>query len=437
MRVAVATLGCKVNQYDSAAIETRLRSEGCTIVSFEPGADVYIVNSCTVTDRAEAESRQLVRRARRFNPAARVIMTGCFVQVNPQGAAIPEVDHVVGLNRLQDVVRGVRGELAAAGQRIVADDLRAARQVKTLGAETFTGQTRAFLKIQEGCDLFCTFCIVPFARGRSRSVAPRQVLDQLQMLAARGFREVVLTGVHLGGYGLDLDPALDLCALLEMIAEQPPVPRIRLSSIDPPEVTPRLLELMADSAALCPHLHIPVQAGEDQVLQRMRRKYDTRLLRDVGAEIRARLPDAAIGTDVIAGFPGETDAQFEATLHLLDELPLTYFHVFPYSRRSGTTAAKLPSHLPPASIKRRAQRLRQLGDRKRVDFARGFVGRDLAVLVEQTVAPDGWLTGYTRNYQRVEFRGPPELANREVLVRITGADGAQLAGEHAGPSVND
>ena len=432
MRVAVATLGCKVNQYDTATIETRLRSEGCTIVAFEPGADVYVVNSCTVTDRADAESRQLARRARRFNPAARVIMTGCFAQVNPTGAAIPEVDHVVGLNRLPDVLRAVRGEMAAAGQRVAADDLRTARQVNTIGADTFTGQTRAFLKIQEGCDLFCTFCIVPFSRGRSRSVPPRQVLEQLQNLAQRGFQEVVLTGVHLGGYGTDLDPPVDLCDLLEMIVEQPPLPRLRLSSIDPPEVTPRLLDLLLKSEALCPHLHIPVQAGADDVLRRMRRKYDTQLLRDLGVEIRSRLPEAAIGTDVIAGFPGETVAQFEESVALLEALPLTYFHVFPYSRRSGTTAAKLPDHVPPATIKRRAHRLRKLGERKRADFARGFVGRTLPVLVEHAPAGDGhgrWLTGYSRNYQRVEFVGAEVLANQEVLVRVTHAAGSRLVGE--------
>src|SRR5574341_468431 len=330
MRVALTTLGCKVNQYDTAVMETRLRAEGCTLVAFAPGADVYVVNSCTVTDRADAESRQLARRARRFNPRGRVVMTGCFAQVNPVAAAIPEVDHVVGLNRLPDLIRAVRGELAA-DERILADDLRAARRVKTLGAESFTGQTRAFLKIQEGCDLFCTFCIVPFARGRSRSVPPREVLQQLQMLAERGFQEVVLTGVHLGGYGQDLDPRVEIADLIEMVAERSPIRRLRLSSIDPPEVTPRLLHVMARADFICPHLHIPVQAGHDDVLRRMRRLYDSAFVRDLTAEIRHTLPDAAIGTDVIAGFPGESDAQFEATMELFTELPLTYFHVFPYS----------------------------------------------------------------------------------------------------------
>jgi threonylcarbamoyladenosine tRNA methylthiotransferase MtaB len=433
MRVAVTTLGCKVNQYDAASIETRLRDEGCTIVPFEPGADVYIVNTCTVTDRADAESRQLARRARRFNAGARVIMTGCFAQIDPHGAAIPGVDHVVGLNRLPDVVRAVRGELASEAQRILVDDLRSVRSVRTLGAQTFTGQTRAFLKIQEGCDLFCTFCIVPFARGRSRSVPPRQVIDQLRMLAARGFQEVVLTGVHLGGYGEDLDPKLELSDLLEMMVEQVPVRRIRLSSIDPPEVTPRLLNLVARCEMVCPHLHIPVQAGQDEILRRMRRTYASGFVRELCAAIRARLPDAAIGTDVIAGFPGETEAQFEETLRLLEALPFTYFHVFPYSRRGGTTAAKLDGHLPPAVIKRRAQALRQLGQRKRAEFARGFIGREAQVLVEENpAAAGGYVTGYSRNYQRVEFAGDAEMVNREVEVRIVGWRRDKLVGQMLG-----
>jgi len=427
MRVAVATLGCKVNQYDTATIESRLRREGCTIVPFAAGADVYIVNSCTVTDRADAESRRLARRARRFNPRGRVVMTGCFAQVSPRRAAIPEVDYVVGLNRLDDLVRAVRGEMAAS-QRVLADDLRTARRVRTLGADTFIGQTRAFLKIQEGCDLFCTFCIVPFSRGRSRSVPPRQVLEQLEMLADRGFQEVVLTGVHLGGFGTDLEPPIDLCGLLEMIAARSPLPRVRLSSLDPPEVTSRLLDLLRSSPVFCPHLHIPVQAAQDDVLRGMRRQYDTALLRAVSAEVRRRLPDAAIGTDVIAGFPGETDAQFEATVQLLQELPFTAFHVFPYSRRTGTTAAKLPGQVASRTITERAARLRALSEEKQAAFAHRFVGGVLRVLMEHTPPRPAWLCGYSRNYLRVECPGDIALANRELSVHVEAGQGGRLVG---------
>ena len=426
LRVAMATLGCKVNQYDTATIETALR-ERCEIVPFDTGADVYVVNSCTVTDRADAESRQLARRARRLNPSGRVILTGCFAQTSPQRAALPEVDYVIGVGRLPDLLRAVYDQIPQNDGRILVHDLRRAEQVSTLGAEVFGGQTRAFLKVQEGCDLFCTFCIVPFARGRSRSVEPRRVLAELERLAARGFREVVLTGIHLGGYGKDLTSALTLTDLLEMIAEVSPVPRIRLSSIDPPEINPRLLELVAGSGVFCPHFHVPVQAGADGVLWRMRRLYDAAMVRDVAAEITRVLPHAALGTDVIAGFPGESDAEFAAGEALLEAAPFSYFHVFPYSRRSGTTAAKLGGHLPPQTVAARAQALRRVGAAKRRAFAERFVGADLDVLVETTRDREtGRLVGYSRNYARVLLDGPDTLGNTEVRVRAVARHGDRL-----------
>ncbi len=232
LRVAITTLGCKVNQYDTATIEDRLTADGHHLVPFSDCADVYIVNSCTVTNQADAESRQLARRAKRTNPEARVIMTGCYAQVSPKAVAkVPEVDHVIGLNRLDDILHAVKVELA---ERIAVSNLRKIDGAKTpgvdtLGAVTFSGQTRAFLKIQEGCDLFCTFCIVPMSRGASRSVSPRVVFEQLDRLAERGFQEVVLTGIHLGGYGEDLEPAVNLTWLREAIEARKPVPRVRIS----------------------------------------------------------------------------------------------------------------------------------------------------------------------------------------------------------------
>jgi threonylcarbamoyladenosine tRNA methylthiotransferase MtaB len=426
LRVALATLGCKVNQYDTATMETALR-ERCEIVPFDTGADVYVVNSCTVTDRADAESRQLARRARRLNPSGRVILTGCFAQTSPQRAALPEVDYVIGVGRLPDLLRAVYDQIPQNDGRILVHNLRRAEQVSTLGAEVFGGQTRAFLKVQEGCDLFCTFCIVPFARGRSRSVEPRRVLAELERLAARGFREVVLTGIHLGGYGKDLTPAITLTDLLEMIAEVSPVPRIRLSSIDPPEINPRLLELVAGSGVFCPHFHVPVQAGADGVLRRMRRLYDAAMVRDVAAEITRMLPHAALGTDVIAGFPGESDAEFADGEALLKAAPFSYFHVFPYSRRSGTTAAKLGSHLRPQTVAARARALRRLGAAKRRAFAERFIGADLDVLVETTRDREtGRLVGYSRNYARVLLDGPDTLGNTEVRVRAVARHGDRL-----------
>jgi threonylcarbamoyladenosine tRNA methylthiotransferase MtaB len=418
-RVAIATLGCKVNAYDTATMADRLRGAGCILVETDAPADVVIVNSCTVTDTADAESRRLARRARRANPAARVILTGCFAQTRPQAAAaLDAVDYVIGLNRLDALVEAVTAD-APLIARVAVGNSRRETAVETFGARTFDGQTRAFLKVQEGCDLFCTFCIVPLARGRSRSLPPRAILAELDALAARGFHEVVLTGVHLGGWGHDLDPPVDLAWLVGALVEQGRFRRIRLSSIDPHEVTEPLVRVMAASPAICPHLHVPLQAGDDGVLRRMRRRYDTALASERLAMVRELLPDAAIGTDLIAGFPGEDDAAFACTLAFVARSPLTYGHIFPYSVRSGTTAAKLDGKQPAAVIVERARQLRMVCERKREEFARGFDGRPAEVLVETTRdRRTGELRGYTRNYLRAHLHGPDAWRGQLVRVRL-------------------
>jgi threonylcarbamoyladenosine tRNA methylthiotransferase MtaB len=429
VRVHIATLGCKVNAYDTAAIAERLRAEGCELVGDGAPADLVIVNSCTVTDAADAESRRLVRHARRENPTARVILTGCYAQTRPQEAAgIEAVDHVIGLNRLDALVTAVSAGRPALA-RVVVGDARRERAVGTFGARTFAERTRAFLKVQEGCDLFCSFCIIPMARGPSRSLTPHAVLAEVRQLAAAGFQEVVLTGIHLGGYGADLVPPTDLAWLVAAIAEQGLVPRLRLSSIDPHEVTEPLVRLIAAGPSLCPHLHVPLQSGDDGVLRRMRRRYDTALARERLAMMRELLPDAAIGTDLIAGFPGEDEAAFERTLAFVEASPFTYLHVFPYSVRTGTTAAKLDGRNPPPTIAHRARRLRVAGERRRAAFARRFDGAEAEVLVETTRDPQtGELRGYTRNYLRARLRGPDAWQGRLLRVRLAvGASGRVTA----------
>jgi len=432
-RVAIATLGCKVNAYDTATIADRLRAAGCVLVDPDAPADVVIVNSCTVTDAADAESRRLARRARRNNPAARVILTGCYAQTQPLAAAAVEaVDHVVGLNRLDALVEAATAETPRL-ERVEVDRSRRETRVETFGARTFDGQTRAFLKVQEGCDLFCTFCIVPLARGRSRSLSPRAILAELDALAARGFREVVLTGIHLGGWGHDLDPPLDLVWLIDALVEQARFARIRLSSIDPHEVCEALVRRMAAAPSICPHLHVPLQAGDDGVLARMRRRYDSALAAERLAMIRELLPAAAIGTDLIAGFPGEDDDAFERTLRFVESSPITYGHVFPYSVRSGTTAAKLDRHLAPGTIATRARRLRGACERKRTEFAQRFHGTDAEVLVETTRDPQsGALRGYTRNYLRARLEGPDAWMGQTVPVRLRVGSGARVEADALG-----
>jgi threonylcarbamoyladenosine tRNA methylthiotransferase MtaB len=418
-RVALVTLGCKVNTYDSATIAGRLAAAGCRIVDAGAAADVVVINSCTVTDAADAEVRRLARRLRRERPASRLIVTGCYAQANPaQVAALEGVLAVIGVGRLDALAEAVTGA-ALPAPRVDVGPSRDLRPFSTYGARTFPGQTRAFLKVQEGCDLFCTFCLVPMARGRGRSLTPRAVREEVAALAACGFEEVVLTGVHLGGFGEDLTPATRLADLLEMLVEVPLVPRLRLSSIDPHEVDEGLLRIMAAAPSICDHLHVPLQAGDDGVLRRMRRRYDAALAGERLAMIRELLPEANIGTDLIAGFPGEDEAAFERTVALVARSPITYGHVFAYSPRQGTTAAKLDG-LPSVRVRQaRAERLRALCERKHASFLRGFDDATAEVLVERTRdARSGLLRGYTRNYTRVELDGPDELRGRRVQVRL-------------------
>lgn len=430
MRIAIATLGCKINQYDSAVIQARLEEGRHSFVPFDEEADFYIINACTVTDRADWEARQLVRRAKRRSPAARVLVTGCYAQTKPgEVAEVPGVDYVVGLNRVPDLLRFVgRTESLPASERVAVGEVKKERGVSVLGARAFPGHTRAFLKIQEGCNYSCTYCIIPSARGWSRSVPPVEILREVCALAEHGFKEIVLTGIHLGGYGHDLAPKLDLTALLEEILEKTPIRRLRLSSLDPREVPERLLRLMAQSKTVCPHLHVCAQAGDDRILKQMRRNYDTAYYRDIVTRARELLPDAALGSDIIVGFPGESEESFERQMDFFDSLPLTYFHVFPYSVRSTTPAAGFPDQVPYAARKERARKMRELGTRKKRDFYKCFLGRRVSVLVEAYSTPAGGLRGYSRNYLPVSFYGESARVNEEVDVAIERFENGSLVG---------
>ncbi|HEY7318294.1 MAG TPA: tRNA (N(6)-L-threonylcarbamoyladenosine(37)-C(2))-methylthiotransferase MtaB [Candidatus Binatia bacterium] len=428
MRIAITTLGCKINQYDSAVIRSRLEGNH-SFVSFEERADCYIINTCTVTDRADWEARHLVRRAKRLNPEAKILVTGCYAQVSPaEVARVPGVDYVVGLNRMEDLVRFI--DLPKEGDaRIAVSDVKKERGVPVLGTRALPGHTRAFLKIQEGCNYSCTYCIIPAARGLSRSVTPRRVLEQVRVLADAGYREIVLTGIHLGGYGQDLKPKVDLTALLEMIAQSGLIPRLRLSSLDPREVPDHLLDLMADADVICPHLHICAQAGDDEILKSMRRNYDGAYYRELLMKARDRLPEAALGSDIIVGFPGETDQAFDRALEFFAALPLTYFHVFPYSIRRGTVAASLPNHVGAEVKKSRARRMRELGALKKRDFCLSFRGRRALVLVEEKIDPmTGLRRGFSRNYLPVAVSGCGNLVNHEIEVELEDFEGGWLRG---------
>ncbi len=430
MRIAITTLGCKINQYDSAVIQNRLE-QNHSLVPFEEPADCYIINTCTVTDRADWEARQLVRRAKRLSPNAKVLVTGCYAQVTPEEVArVPGVDSVIGLNRLDDLLRWVDLPNESNGVRVAVSDVKRERGVPVLGTRALPGHTRAFLKIQEGCNYSCTYCIIPTARGLSRSVAPDAVLEQVRMLADAGYKEIVLTGIHLGGYGHDLTPRIDLTVLLEKIDQSRLIPRVRLSSLDPREVPDHLLDFMASSNVICPHLHICAQAGDDEILKRMRRNYDSAYYRELLIKVRTRLPEAALGSDIIVGFPGETDTAFEKSLEFFALLPLTYFHVFPYSSRRGTIAASLPDHVDPQVKKARSRSMRELGAMKKRDFCLRFRGEKASVLIEEKIdRATGLRRGFSRNYLPVAVHGCEDFVNQEVAVEIKDFEQGWLRGD--------
>ncbi len=422
-RVAIATLGCKVNQFDTADMAEQFRAAGWELVPFNAQADLYLINSCTVTGRSDAETRRMVRRARRMNPAARVVATGCCAQVQPAMlAALPELDQVLGNEEKRSIVAAI-----ADGVNRVSD-LTTLTEAGPLRLTSHLEHTRAFLQVQNGCENGCSYCIVPAARGPNRSVPPEEVIAAVQRLTAGGYREVVLTGIHLGAYGADLHPPTGLTALVERLLVDTALPRLRLGSIEPNEVTGTLLDRFVSSDRLCPHLHIPLQSGCDTVLERMGRRYSAdsyhRLLEDVAA----RLPDAFIAADLIAGFPGESEAEFEATLLLLKRLPLADLHVFPYSRRPGTPAADLAGQLPSPLITNRAELMRRIGAEKRTAFQRRFIGRTVSALGIRYDPRDRTITGLTPNYLEVRYPAGTELLNQEVRVQVTASEKGVLLG---------
>ena len=354
-------------------------------------------------------------------------MTGCFAQANPQALArAVEVDAVVGVGRLDDLERAIA---EGAGERVMVTNLRKVRAPIELGAVALEGHTRAFLKLQEGCDQFCSFCIIPTSRGTSRSVEPRRVIAALDGLHERGFKEVTLSGVHLGGYGKDLEPTVELADLLEMIAERSPINRIRVSSLDPEELSDRIIAIVAASPKFCPHLHLPLQSGEDETLSRMRRRYDREFYRGRVERVLAAMPDAAIGTDLIVGFPGESAEHFDSARSFIESLPLAYFHVFPYSVRAGTTAAKMPEKVGAAEIKRRARVMRGIGEAQARGFRAALRRNKSLMYYLKKRAAGGALSGYTRNYIRVLTAGPDAPINHELEVEASFADGGQLVGQ--------
>jgi threonylcarbamoyladenosine tRNA methylthiotransferase MtaB len=430
----ITTLGCKVNQAESEAIAQDLLSSKWLTARELEEADICIVNTCAVTQKATMQSRQAVRRAIRANPNAKIVVTGCYVQTAPQEIkSIEGVNYIVGHGEKHAIGRMIRtaGNGAPGPAISICGDIRKKRPFASMPLATTVRRTRPFLKIQDGCDAFCTYCIVPHARGRSRSMPLENVLDNIGKLAKAGYREVVLTGIHLGAYGHDLFPVTSLSTAMERIWELRPIDRVRLSSIEPFEFTEKILEQAVKSDIFCRHFHIPLQSGDAGILKNMRRPYSPRLFGDLIDKIHRLMPDAAIGADTLIGFPGESESAFENTYKLIEELPISYLHVFPFSARPGTKAAELPDKVEVGIIKDRCERMRILGREKRMKFYQEFMGQVLPILIEtEREASTNLLKGISSNYLPVLIDAGDNLKNKIVDVKIQKLEGMKLFGNN-------
>jgi len=433
MRIAITTFGCKANQYDSEIIRENFEEKNFDIVPFSEPADIYVINTCTVTGKTDFQARQLIRRAHRVNPQAKIVVTGCYAQAAPEDLKkIPGVSLVIGNPDKWEIVNIIKEAEKASSAGIIVTPMEKEIVFPEKKIKKFSAKTRFFLKIQDGCNARCSYCIVPQVRGKSRSMLPKTVLELLSSIGSSGYKEAVLTGIHLGAYGLDLSPQTSLLNLLQEIEKQIPVPRVRLSSIEPNEIIQGVIDVLADSPILCPHLHLPLQSGDNTILRKMNRPYSAGNFHSLVVKLTNSIKDIAIGVDVIVGFPGEGEEEFYQTLHLLEELPITYLHVFPFSPRKGTPAFSLPDKVNGNAVKKRSEILRSLSKKKREGFYRSYLNKKLPILIEaRRHRKTGLLKGLSRNYIPVLIAGGDELMNQEITVRVTSIEGEEVKGEIA------
>ena len=428
MRVAFCTLGCKVNQYETQALEQLFAARGHTLVPFEGEADVYIINSCTVTAVSDKKSRQVVRQARKRAPEAVVALCGCYPQTHPGDMDGLPVDLVAGTGDRLHFVELVEEACAKRREKITAlDDAMKRRVFESLPAGGLEGRTRAMLKVEDGCVNFCSYCIIPYARGPIRSLPLRDAAVQAEKLAAEGYRELVLTGIEISSWGRDFKDGASLIDLIEAVCTAAPRCRVRLGSLEPRTVTEAFCVRAAKLENLCPHFHLSMQSGCDATLARMNRRYDTARFMESVELLRAHFDAPAITTDMIVGFPGETEEEFARSLDFIRRCAFAAMHIFPYSRRPGTPAADLPGQVLKAVKEERAGRASEIAAELERDYLSQFVGQTAEVLFEEE--RDGLWRGHTARYSEVRLRSRDNLHNRLCNVQITGAGDGCLLGE--------
>jgi len=419
--VAIATLGCKVNQYDSQALAEAFKEGGFEVVPFPSRADVYVINTCAVTARSESKCRQLIRKTIRQHPGSIVAVTGCYAQVNQlEVSSIPGVCLVSGTRDRLGLVNRVRQALA--GEPLTMPAHGEAWDWEEAPVRAHQGRHRAYVKVQDGCDQSCSYCIVPTARGPSRSRPLDRVLDEVTRLEEAGYREIVLSGVHLGRY------SEGVAQLVRSVTAVTGSARVRLSSIEPEEVGDDLLEVMASNPRVCRHLHVPLQSGSDRVLGLMNRRYTSREYLETVERARAAMPDLGLSTDVMVGFPGETEVDFQDTVRVVKAARFSRLHVFRYSERPGTPAASMPGKVSPRAKEARSSTLHKIGAELALGFHRELVGSRVEVLVEEI--EDGLLKGHSSSYVQVRFPGPPRLAGSLVWVLVKEAFAQYVVGMH-------
>jgi threonylcarbamoyladenosine tRNA methylthiotransferase MtaB len=429
-KVAFYTLGCKVNQYETEAVSGLFEKAGYETVNFEEKSDVYVINTCTVTNLSDRKSRQMIRKAKKNNENAIIVVIGCYAQTAPdEVAAIAGVNLVIGTKERNKIVEYVKDIEISNEKMNLVGSIMTESIFEELKVDTYKERTRAFLKIQEGCSQFCTYCIIPYARGPIRSRSPLEVINEVEKLAGSGFEEIVLTGIHVASYGKDIKNTslVDIIKRIHMIKG---LERIRLGSIEPNTITKEFIETAMKYEKLCPHFHISLQSGCDRTLKMMNRKYDTKKYREVIKILRDNIKDVALTTDVMVGFPGETDEDFELTYNFLDEISFAKMHVFKFSARKGTPAASFDNQVLPEIKDERSRRIIKLSNENTLKFNGKYIERVLPVLFEQEVTDrEGMIEGLTSNYIRVLCKGDNNLKGRILNVILNTAIEDHMEGE--------
>lgn len=421
-KVAFCSLGCKVNQYETNAMAQKFIEHGYEVVEFDEYADVYIVNTCTVTNVADRKSRQMLRRAKEINKDATLVACGCYAQVaKDELKKIPEIDLIIGNNEKNDIIQIVENHIAQKGAEDLVSDVMYKLDYVELGTTTYTEKTRAVIKVQDGCDRFCSYCLIPYARGHIRSRKIENVIEEIKKVVEEGINEVVITGIHIASYGRDFKGEnIGLIDLLEEINKIQGLHRIRLGSIEPTIITDEFVERLSKLDKICDHFHLSLQSGCTETLKRMNRRYTTEEFKAVTKRLRSKFPNAALTTDIIVGFPGETDEEFNTTYEFLKEIAFYKMHIFKYSQRKGTKAAVMPNQVDGKIKEERSKKLIELSNKNEYNYNKKYIGKQVEVLFEEREGE--YLKGHTTNYIVVKHKtDKDDLINKIAKVTVNEA----------------